>query len=396
MRGTILCLMKIMNKTGLDYHQLLHHLSLIDGVGVATINTLFRWLVTHNKAAATIYDCTRRDLEVLGIAPHIAAKLASGLLDKTLIEREQEIVAQHAITILTRADERYPDLLAAIHAPPPVLYILGSIDSLNQAKSVALIGSRTPNTYGIRAVEYLTEAVVTHGWTTISGGARGIDTAVHTATLQRHGTTVAVIGSGLMRPYPHENKKLFLSIAESGGAIVSSYPLMAPPAAGNFPARNRIIAGLSKGSVVIQAAEKSGALITASCALNEGRDVGAVPGSIFDPLSVGCNYLLTQGATPITSAQALLTMLGDTMLKQSSSPATQDASLGLEMRNTQSQHSSDVSALLALCAEGATLDSLVTTTGIASVVLYQRLWDLQLEGLVEQLLDGRWISCIKK
>lgn len=373
---------------------LLQHLSLIDGVGDGTGNRIYSWMVAQGMSAETVYRLTEQDFRAIGFSAELAARVARGLACRKTFEAEQHLQEDHGITRITIADTNYPALLRAIHQPPIVLSVWGAATALQASRSVALVGSRTPTSYGIAAAEYLVTELIAAGWTTVSGGARGIDTAVHGATVRDRGTTVAVLGSGLLRPYPQENRGLFQSIIDTGGALVSSYPLRAAPLPGNFPARNRTIAGLTSGTVVIQAAEKSGALLTATYALNEGREVGAVPGSIFDPLSVGCHGLITQGATPITSAVALLTMLGDRGAQSQQIPTPHRAAArGADPIPTLQTSSTDAQqAILTLCKNGATLDSLTAATGQTPHALYQAVWDLEIAGLIQQKIDGTWIS----
>ena len=206
------------------------------------------------------------------------------------------------ISLLTVYDEDYPRALKEIYRPPVILYMKGTI--VPDEFCLAMVGSRRATRYGETVAEELSKKLSAAGVTVVSGAAMGIDTAAHKGAL-KSGRTVAVLGSGVDICYPAENRKLLAAIAEKG-AVVSEYPIGTPPNARNFPARNRIISGLSRGTVVVEAAEKSGALITAEYALNDNRDVFAVPGNIFSSMSRGCHRLIQSGAKLVADADDIL------------------------------------------------------------------------------------------
>lgn len=212
-------------------------------------------------------------------------------------EKADELGAE----IVTYIDKRYPEKLKNIYQPPAALYVLGNADILNDIIFTGMVGARRSDSYGIRMAETIASEIGQTGVGIISGGAIGIDAASHRGALRAKAPTVAVLGSGLDKLYPKENIKLFQDIIENGGAVVSEYPFGMEPLAGNFPRRNRIIAGLSTALVVIRAAKRSGSLITASQALNEGVTVFSVPGNIDDRLSGGTNELIRDGAIPLLS-----------------------------------------------------------------------------------------------
>jgi len=265
--------------------ELLIQLNGIPGVGPSTIERL--------RAIGDIHHCSVADLQQQGVSFSQAQAVVTGLADRSFLERELALIAQHRIGILTISDPEYPALLRAIYAPPPVLYYQGAKPTFD--KTLAFVGSRAGQQYARTVIGTLVPPLITAGCTIVSGGARGVDFYAHQTALDQAGSTVAVLGSGLLEPYPPTSKPLFTRIIESGSSLVSSFPLKTKPVAGNFPARNRIIAGLSQGCVVVAAADKSGALITARFALEQGREVFAVPGAIDDPLSVGCHRLIQQG-----------------------------------------------------------------------------------------------------
>jgi len=216
-------------------------------------------------------------------------------------EDERGRCAKAGIAVIGRDDADYPGHLRAIYDPPPVLYVRGSLRADEGPKSVAMVGSRAATPHGRALARSMARELAGAGATVVSGMARGIDAAAHRGALDASGRTVAVLGSGLDRIYPPENAPLAAAIAEKG-AVVSEFPLGTEPYPGHFPRRNRIIAGWSRAVVVVEAAAKSGALVTARLALEEGRDVFAVPGHPSQPSSAGCNQLIRDGAPLVRDA----------------------------------------------------------------------------------------------
>lgn len=234
--------------------------------------------------------------------------------------RELDLTAELAkverlgVETLTWDDPRYPPRLLNIYDPPPVLYTRGDLRP-DDDWSVAMVGTRRASAYGKEAARVIAEDLARAGVTIVSGLARGIDAQVHRAALDARGRTIAVLGSGVDIIYPWENSKLAEEIV-SRGALISEYALGTQPEASNFPPRNRIISGLSRGVVVVEAGDQSGALITADFAADQGRDVFAVPGSIFHRGSQGTNRLIRDGATPVMSANDILEALNLTAVPQ--------------------------------------------------------------------------------
>ncbi|MFC0558618.1 DNA-processing protein DprA [Halalkalibacter alkalisediminis] len=214
------------------------------------------------------------------------------------------------IHIITIEDQEYPLLLKQIFDPPFVLYAMGRIEVLFDNRRLAVIGTRVPSEFGVAAVAKLVPPLAEKGWTIVSGLAKGIDSITHSYTINTSGHTIAVLGSGFNYMYPKENIGLFLKLSQKH-LVLTEYPPHTPPRKWHFPARNRIISGLSHAVLVIEAKEKSGSLITADQALEQGRDVFAVPGSIFSEQSKGTNYLIQQGAKLITSEEDILLELED-------------------------------------------------------------------------------------
>lgn len=236
------------------------------------------------------------------------------------LDAEMEKLSRHNVTALTWEDDAYPSLLKQIYAPPPVLYVRGSL-SPDDEWAVGVVGTRRATTYGKQVARMLGGDLARSGVTVVSGLARGIDGIAHQAALDAGGRTIAVTACGLDQVYPPEHRKLSQAIAEHG-AVISDYPLGTRPEARNFPPRNRIISGLSLGVVVIEAGRKSGALITAEFATEQGRDVFAVPGNILSRNSIGCNHLIRDGARMVLGVQDILEELNLTMVEHQAEART--------------------------------------------------------------------------
>ncbi|NLF17721.1 MAG: DNA-protecting protein DprA [Lentisphaerae bacterium] len=232
--------------------------------------------------------------------PGLGGKLAgvlSGWRDYADPEAERRLAERGGVTILACDSPDYPELLREIHDPPLCLYCRGSIEALRRcAHGLAMVGSRRTTLYGTRMAEHLALGAAYAGWPVVSGLARGIDTVVHDAVLKARGCTVAVLGSGLGQIYPQENVALARRIAEAGGAVISEFPMDYHPDKRTFPMRNRIISGMTLGTVVIEAGATSGSLITAGQAAEQGRQVFAVPGRVDTPQARGCHALIKDGA----------------------------------------------------------------------------------------------------
>ncbi len=272
----------------------------VPGIG----NLLFYRLVkrfgspqgTLNAAAASLQ-------KVAGVSAGIAAAIAAARRSTDDARREIDRCRRNGFHIITQHDPRYPALLLHIPDPPPILYCRGELDG--SACHIAVVGSRKATAYGLSSARMLSEGLARRGISVVSGMARGIDSAAHEGAMAGGGSTIAVLGSGLNRIYPAENRKLFARIAEKG-AVISEFPLDAGPAAHHFPQRNRIISGICLGTVVVEAAKRSGSLITARLAAEQGRDVFAVPGSIRAASAHGTHQLIKQGAALVESAEDIV------------------------------------------------------------------------------------------
>ncbi|MDE1177740.1 MAG: DNA-processing protein DprA [Edaphobacter sp.] len=241
-----------------------------------------------------IFSASLTELEGLGLTAQAAQFVYEG---KALAAAEDELsrTLEAGGRILTPSDEAYPERLREIYDPPAVLWVRGSVELLS-CPGIAVVGTRHPSTYGVGMAEMLSRDLAARKLVILSGMARGVDTAAHKGALAAHGKTVAVWGTGIDVIYPKENKRLAEQIVESGGSIVSEYPLGTFPAPQNFPVRNRILSGMSVGVLVIEAAEHSGTRITARLAMEQNRDLYAVPGNVTNKNSWGPNTLIKQGA----------------------------------------------------------------------------------------------------
>lgn len=227
----------------------------------------------------------------------------------TDLGRELDDAKNAGATILCYTDDEYPDSLRGLPNPPLCLYVLGALPADLAARSLAIVGTRTPTDSGVRMARGFAESAVRHGWSTVSGLAPGIDSAAHLATIEAGGRTVAVPGSGLSDIFPPENLELARAIVRAGGALVSEYPMDTEATSNTLLRRNRIIAALSCRTLVVEAAKRSGALKTARTARELGRPVFAVPGADGNPVAEGANNLIREGAIPVTDFSGLLDKL---------------------------------------------------------------------------------------
>ncbi len=365
------------------------HLSLLDGIGPVTIQKIVDQLDKHH-AWDRIYTFSARDFEhICYVPPATAQAIADGLRNSALLERELALLSMHKISWATVYDTTYPPLLRHIHAPPAVLYWQGD-DGLLQAAAIAVIGSRSANYYAQRVINMIIPDLVRAGWVIISGGARGADSYVHQATLDAQGKTVVVLGSGLLKPYPSENIRIFETVCAHGGTVMSSFGLETTPVPGNFPARNRIIAGLARGCIVVQAAAKSGTHSTAQHALEQGKDVFAVPGPIDDPLSAGCHALLQQGAILVQSADDILAELSGTAVQKMVDFGGEKTDQSFVGQPVVERTLADV--VVSSCVRPCSWDDLLSTTQTDLVSLQATLLQLQIAGKVQQDMSGKWVS----
>jgi len=415
---------------------ILLHLSLIDGIGPRTIKKILypdsdvcehsnlllpigangaNRVNKHNSFdLQEIYALKKSDfINLFGFSASIANKLYLGLKDIHALEKEAALISKHNIQFVTLLGDNYPKLLKNIYAPPPVLYIKSNNKNiLDYNKKIAFVGSRKAHEYGKTAIENIIPPMVQNNWFIVSGGAIGADSMAHRETVNSGGKTIAVIGSGLLNPYPNSNKELFEKIIDSEGALISPFKLSAVARPGNFPARNRVIAGLSLGCVVVQAAKKSGASITAQFALEQGREVFAIPGPIGDELSLGCHMLISQGAKLISCAEDILTEFDfgykrevsqnltkiNTEKKESNSVSSSEAHAQIKKiskitKNLQNktkssntyENGSIEKIIMDCCAhQSCAIDEIAIATNKDMQELHEILFDMQLNGDIKQ------------
>ena len=286
------------------------HLSLIQGIGPKTA----QFLVKIFGSAEKVLNATPEELRK---TEKLSSTARERLIQKSLgcpLERELELIHEYGCQIITFYDAAYPPLLKEIDTPPLLLYVRGELKP-EDALSIALVGSRQAKDYGRRVSYQLSYQLAQRGLTVISGFAKGIDTCAHRGALEANGRTISVLGNGLSLIYPAANSELVEKIVESG-ALISEFPMGMKPRSENFPRRNRIISGLTLGTVVVEASNRSGALITARLASEQGREVFAVPGEIFSELSTGTHKLIDSGAKLISNVDDLLEELPQHALRQ--------------------------------------------------------------------------------
>lgn len=267
-----------------------------------------RALIGRFKTPENVFNAPIRQLvEVEGIEKTLALIIKKGG-DRAYVDSQLSKIKEHQVHIITYWDSNYPGLLKQVSDPPILFFYRGNPDCL-QKPAIGIVGTRVPSTYGKLMADKFARELAEQNIVVVSGLARGVDTIVHRATVRANGQTVAVLGSGLDQIYPEENKKLATEICENG-MVLSEFPMGAKPDAPHFPRRNRIISGLSAGILVIEAGIKSGALITADFALEQNREVFAIPGNLNNPKSHGTNMLLQQGAKLVMTVNDILDEIG--------------------------------------------------------------------------------------
>lgn len=359
--------------------------SQISGIGPV----LLRRLQQHFGTLETAWSATTAQLgEVEGFGFQTLEKLVqqrSRLHPEKFLQQHQEQNPH----FWTPADAEYPRLLLEIPSPPPVLYYRGEVElleNLGQKPLVAIVGTRKPSEYGLRWTRQISTALVKNGFTVVSGLAEGIDTESHATTIKAGGRTLAVLGTGVDVVYPQKNQKLYEQILPQG-LVLSEYPAKTPPDRTHFPRRNRIIAGLSRAVLVMEAPIKSGALITANYANDFGRDVYVLPGRLDDYSSQGCLKLLSQGAAPILKElDELLKMLGAIpKIDFVEAEASSVEQLPLPNLSPELQQ-----VMNAIASESLSFDFIVQQTGMAIGAVSSALLQLELMGLVSQLPGMRY------
>ncbi len=344
----------------------------ISGVG----NRLAERILEQVSSPKEIFSLSEKDL--LGIEG-VRKETARSIINFSgweVVEKNIENAKRYGFHIYTIHDENYPKNLLKIYEKPTAIYVFGEITDEDE-NAVAIVGSRRCNNYGKSIAKQLSNELASHGLTVVSGMARGIDSISHKAAIEEGGRTIAVMGSGLDRIYPPENSKLYKLISQNG-AVISEFPMGTPPEAQNFPQRNRVISGLSKGVVIVQAGRKSGSLITANFALEQNREVFAVPGNLGNKLSEGANFLIKRGAKLIENVEDILEELN-----QGYNFKVKDKVLS---KKTFTNLDVDQKIVVdSIGSQQLNIDELIDKTKIEYTKLSLILLDLEIKGILEQL-----------
>ncbi len=343
----------------------------------------FKKLLDYFKTAEEVFRASPQELErVCGLNNQAIKKINS--IDKdNILKKELELIEKQNIRVLSIDDSDYPVLLREIHDPAPILYVKGNLEK--DSLKIAIVGSRQASMYGLKMAEKFAYELASYGITIVSGMARGIDSAAHRGALKAKGRTIAVLGSGLSCIYPPENKGLFEQISNSG-AVISEFPMLTKPLSYNFPRRNRIISGLSLGVLVVEAAKRSGALITVSCALEQGREVFVIPGKADSPTSFGTNQLIKEGAKLVDDASEIIQELNLNLSTNLKTFHKQDLNLNINLDDKERKVLDSVSD------EPVVFEKILENTGLATPELLSCLTRLELRGIVNQLPGKRFIK----
>lgn len=343
----------------------------VPGVG----DRLFKRLVDTLADPRQVFEAARNTpaaiLKIGGVSEKLVRAIARYSLPERLLT-EIEAAYQKGFRIVTMADRHYPRLLMEIPDPPPYFYVAGNLPAT--AEAIAMVGSRNATGYGLSICRRLSRGLAARGITVVSGLALGIDTAAHRGALEGGGKTVAVLGSGLANVYPRKNRRLFEAVCDSG-AVISEFDLYAEPEAHHFPKRNRIISGMTLGTVVVEAAKRSGSLITARLAAEQNREVFAVPGSIDSFKSTGTHSLIQQGAKLVTGTNDIVEELIPRLGKIDNPQQAEDPP----------DLTREEGALLALIGTYPVhVDTLVRTSRLAAAQVAGTLLQLEVKGLIVQ------------
>lgn len=346
----------------------------VKGIGAVR----FRALLDFFGSLELAWEAPREALINAGLSPKIVEHLQQ-VRSQISLEKIWERLQNLGIDVLTWQDEKYPTRLREIDQPPPVLYVRGCLEPEDEW-AVAVVGTRRVTSYGRQVTEEVGRVLAHSGVTVVSGLARGVDSIAHQAALKAGGRTIAVLGNGVDRIYPPEHRRLAEEIMNQG-ALISDYPPGTPPDSTNFPPRNRIISGMALATVVVEAGDTSGALITATFAAEQGREVFAVPGSILAPQSRGTNRLIRDGATPLLEAKDILDVLHlqhvpEQRAARQSLPADAVEAKLLSVIGTEPVHVDDIRALADLPIEKVT----------AALVM------MEIKGMVRQVGGMNYVS----
>ena len=346
---------------------------------------LAKGLIERFSDPETIFSASMEELcHVEGVTEDVAAEIKSIRPPGGDIRDEIKKIEDSGCRFIPMNHPDYPDRLKDIHDPPLFLYLKGRLDP-HDSYAIAMVGARRPTPYGRRVAEMLACELSSAGFTIVSGMARGIDSVAHRAALKAGGRSIGVLGCGIDIVYPGENAPLFTEMAERG-AIISEFPVGTGPEKKNFPQRNRVISGLSLGTVVVEAAERSGSLITTRFALEQGREVFAVPGDINSEMSMGANNLIKQGAKLVTTA-------GD-ILEEFAQLLTHPLKHGIRNNSTDGRSlSGDEGGIYErITLRPKHVDQIIVESGLAPQKVMQLLLGLEIKGVVEQLPGNCYVK----
>lgn len=365
----------------MDDLQNLLALAAVKNVGPSRLRKLIQIFGTP----ADVFKAKLSELvRVSGVSENTAREIKANRHQEEAAQELQNI-KKHNVEVVTIWDENFPPLLKNIYDPPVILYYCGTLEQ-NDRYAIGIVGARRPTAYGLTTAETLAKELASRGITIVSGLAVGIDSSAHRGTLQGGGRTIAVLGSGLDRLYPPESKPLARKIVKQG-AVVSEFPLGTKPEAGNFPRRNRIISGLSLGVVIIEAAQKSGALITAEFATEQGREVFVVPGNITSTKHVGSHQLIKQGAKLVQSVDDILEEITPHLLD------IQTQKKSVPVQHPHIKFSKDEEKIMnTLSSEPVHIDKICLESGFPPQQTLAILLMLELNGVVKALEGKRYIK----
>lgn len=349
-------------------------LNLVPGIGPRT----YADLIDAFGSASAVLSAAPADLRAV---PGVGTKLVQQIVleaKKIDIQPQLDLCQQHDIQILTRASEHYPMPLSEIYDPPNVLFTQGTLLDTDSI-AIAIVGTRHAINYGIQTATKLASGLALAGFTIVSGLARGIDAAAHRGALQVGGRTIAVLGGGLLKMYPPEHKSLSEEIKQQGALLSEALPMHSPKS-GCFPRRNRIVTGLCLGVIVVEAGDRSGASISARLAMEQGREVFAVPGRIDSRMSRGCHRLIRDGATLVESVDDVLEQLGP--LAQ---PATVDAETTIRHPAELKLSEQEAAILKTIQTDATSFDHIVQQTGLPPARVLATISVLEIRRLVRRL-----------
>ncbi len=378
--------------------EVLHWLALRMVPGLGTVGTLR--LLEKLKSPEAIFRASVSELQATGLSAGQARNIASGSSFEDAVDQQQKLMSTGAETITIR-DPRYPARLREIFDPPLLLFALGKPE-LMPTPSIAVVGTRRPTPYGMAAAERLSADLAKAGLTITSGMARGIDTSAHKAALGADGNTIAVLGCGVDVLYPTENRRLYEEIIRRG-LVISEFPMGAPAFPQNFPIRNRIVSGLSLGVLIVEGAQYSGSSITAKLAMDQGREVFAVPGNITSKMSWGPNLLIKDGGAKLVAEWTDITNELPVTVRRELVSGAQQKILMEAGDAPQAQASESVEEPLKVLSRKLLqhlqvdvpqqLDALLETfEGFSSSELISALFDLQMSGLVRQMPGKNFVK----